>query len=367
MRGEVNVSRACLLPFVLLLASCGGGNGGSSGPHDGLVPGGAIVLSPANPAASPKDEDPCIILDSIGRFHLAWLSNRDGNDEIYVMHSSDGKSWSSPNRVTSNADSDWYPTLIQDSNRYHIVWMRQTATTRTVWYNSSPDGITWNSADEQPVTTGVSDDFVPYLIAVGGVFHVYFDSEVRSGDGTRGLFHVTSTGRDSLGTSTGWSAPSEIAPLNDVTESDQFPFVAARPTGGYLMTFIRHAGSTTAINGYLDATSDINYATSADGVAWMYGGVVMAEDGVTDTIPALYTAGREVTFTFLRGIGGQPHIIDYDFSLLGSWPTGLHDVTAANGVGGWSSRVTHTLKSNHYIRVWTGASDLRIYREVFTR
>jgi hypothetical protein len=45
----------------------------------------------------------------------------------------------------------------------------------------------------------------------------------------------------------------------------------------------------------------------------------------------------------------------------------LHDVTAANGVGGWSSRVTHTLKNNHYIRVWTGASDLRIYREVFTR
>jgi hypothetical protein len=45
----------------------------------------------------------------------------------------------------------------------------------------------------------------------------------------------------------------------------------------------------------------------------------------------------------------------------------LNDVTLVNGVGGWSSRVTRTLKNNHYIRVWTGASDLRIYREVFTR
>jgi hypothetical protein len=365
------MKRVCCLA-ILLLASCAGGDdggddGGSPGPHDGLTPGGALVLSPANPAASPKDEDPCIIMNQFGHFYVAWLSNRDGNDEIYVMRSSDGEFWSSPNRVTTNADSDWYPTILYDTNRYHIIWMRQAATTRTVWYNSSPDGITWNAANEQPVTTGVSDDFVPYMVVISGVFHVYFDSEMRSGDGTRGLFHVTSTGRDSVGVAAGWSAPVEITALNDVTESDQFPFVAPRPSGGYLMTFIRHAGSAMAINGYLDSTSDINYATSADGVAWTYGGAVMAEDGATDTIPALYTAGSTETFSFLRGISGQPYIIDYDFSLLGTWPTGWNNVTLANGVGGWSSRVTPTLKDDHYIRVWTGASDLRIYHEVFTR
>lgn len=363
--------RRAVLLSVLVLAACAGedDNGGSAaaGPHDGLTPAGAIVLSPANPAASPKDEDPCIILNPFGHFYLAWLSNRDGNDEIYVMRSSDGQFWSSPYRVTVNPDADWYPTIIYDTNRYHMIWMRQTASTRTVWYNSSPDGIIWLTANEQPVTTGVSDDFVPYMVVIGGVFHVYFDSEMRSGDATRGLFHVTSTGRDSIGVATGWSAPVEITALNDATESDQFPFVAPRPGGGYLMTFIRHAGSATAINGYLDPTSDINWATSADGTAWTYGGAMMAEDGATDTIPALYTAGTEETFSFMRGISGQPYIIDYDYSQLASWPTGWNNVTLANGVGGWSSRVTPTLKANTYIRVWTGAADLRIYHEVFTR
>lgn len=358
--------------LILVLAACGsegdgGDDSGDPGPHDGLSPGGAIVLSPTNPNASPKDEDPCIILNEFGHFYMAWLSNRDGNDEIYVMRSTEGEFWSSPNRVTINADADWYPTLVRDSNRYHMLWMRQTATTRTVWYNSSPDGITWLSADEQQVTTGVSDDFVPYFLVIGGVFHVYFDSEMRSGDGTRGLFHVTSTGRDSIGVATGWSAPAEIMALNHLTESDQFPFVAPRPTGGYLMTFIRHAGSATAINGYLDPTSDINWATSPDGVNWIYGGAVMAEDGATDTIPALYTAGSEETFSFMRGISGQPYILEYDFSDLANWPTGWNNVTLANGVGGWSCRTTPTLKSNTYIRVWTGGADLRIYHEVFTR
>ncbi|MBE7492015.1 MAG: hypothetical protein HS108_09720 [Planctomycetes bacterium] len=355
----------------LVAAGCAGDEKDKSnpapGPHDGLVAGAPVVLSPPNPNASPKDEDACIFMNHLGHFYVAWMSNRDGNDEIYVMRSSDGQFWSSPNRVTTSADADWYPTMLRHGGRYHMVWMRQTATTRTVWYNSSPDGITWNAANETPVTTGTQDDFVPHMIEIGGVLHVYFDSYARSGDGTRGLFHVQSTGYDMTGAVNGWTSPVEIASLNHATESDQLPYVIARPSGGYLMSFIRHTGSATAINGYLDPTSDINWATSSDGVTWTYGGAVMPEDGATDTIPALYIANGQETFSFMRGISAQPWIIDYDYSLVGSWPTGWVNVSLANGVNGWSSRVTPTLKTGTFLRVFVRASDLRLMLQVFTR
>lgn len=360
-----------MLPLAAVLAACAGGDdeGGDSAPgaHDGLVAGAPVILSPANPNASPKDEDACIFMNQFGHFYVAWMSNRDGNDEIYVMRSSDGQFWSSPNRVTTNADADWYPTLLHHNNRYHMVWMRQTATTRTLWYNSSPDGITWNAANETPVTTGTQDDFVPHMAAIGGTLHVYFDSFMRSGDGTRGLYHMQSTGFGLGGEVSGWTTPAELTALNHTTESDQFPYVMARPGGGYLMSFIRHAGSATAINGYLDPTSDINWATSGDGVTWTYGGAMMAEDGAVDTIPALYVANGQETFSFMRGISGQPYIIDYDYSLLGSWPTGWVNVSLANGVNGWSSRVTPTLKAGTFLRVFVRASDLRLMLQVFTR
>ncbi len=335
-------------------------------PKEKLAPGDPKVLSPANGAAAPHDEDASILLASDDRFYVAWLSNRDGNDDLYVMRSDDGLTWSAPSRVTTSLASDWYPTLVQGSSGlFHLVWMRQEAATRTVWYNSSPDGITWSPAAEVQVTKGTSDDFVPYAVEHAGKLLVYFDSLVRSGDATRSILLVQSTALAPSGAVTGWSAPLVLTSTNSAAESDQFPFVSRVPgTNALQMTWIRHTGNPGDINSYLDPTTDLMYANSLDGISWSTPIVVM-DDASVDTMPSIYPIATGQVLTWMRGVSNEPHVMELEFG--GTFPADAVDVTASNGIPGWSPRVTHTLEPGLHLRVWVGGADKRLYYQAFER
>jgi hypothetical protein len=348
-------------------ASDPAGGDGTGGPHDGLVPGDPVPLSPPNSASGGKDEDASILLATDGRFYVAWLSNRDGNDDLYVMRSDDGLAWSAPARVTTNLASDWYPTLLQDGGgRFHLTWMRQASTTRTVVYNSSADGLSWDPSSELAVTGGVSDDFVPHAIEHAGHIHVYFDSALRSSDGTRSLFLVQSTMRAADGSVTAWSAPVELTSANSSTESDQFAFVQRRAqSSDLLMVWLRHTASPDEFVGFLHPSADLYFATSADGVAWDTPAPVMAEDGAVDTMPAFYAVDLQERLLWMRGVSAAPHV--FEMPLGGSFPGDAVDVTLSNALPGWSPRVTPTLKRDTYLRVWVSAADTSLYSQVFER
>jgi hypothetical protein len=131
-----------------------------------------------------KDEDPKVIRARDGSLFVAWFSDRGGNADIYLAHTSDGAAWSAPIRVTSSPAGDFYPSLFQDNKgTFHLVWFRWTALfSGHIWYNTSPDGLTWSQNAERQVTFGTDvDDWAPTLTeAPNGTLLVYFVSTKRA-------------------------------------------------------------------------------------------------------------------------------------------------------------------------------------------
>jgi hypothetical protein len=381
VRSSRALSALAVLPF---LVRCGGeekkdGCEPEPTPHDELAPTGAMQLSPPNPLCDaapepcePKDEDPSLLATADGVFHVAWMSNRDGDDELYLTQSHDGASWSAPVRLTDDAEADWYPTLIEHQTataRFHLVWMRQHGApdyARHVYYNNSADGVTWDPAREVQVTSGLVDDFAPYLVAHGGELLVYFDNRAgRSMSGTRDLFLTRSTDGAS------WTAPEPLDTLNSTTEMDTLPFVAPRPFSTQLMAiWVRYRGDATDVGSYVDPSSDLWFATSEDGRSWatpLPMNPQTANDDHVDTIGSIYTAGEEV-FTWMAGVDNEPHVMEVPLSAVWNhtFEAGVVDVTGANGVPGWSPRAARTLQQGLYLRVWVSA-DKRVYSQLFSR
>lgn len=137
------------MPLLLLLLAAAA----SFGPP---LPSQASATSPlvAAEASSPiritpnpdNDEDPSVVLARDGRFHVAWSSRQDGQVDLFLRSSSDGRTWTDERRVTDDAGEDYYPSLIQSRNgRFHLAWFRlQREEGRTdIWYTRSADGRHW--------------------------------------------------------------------------------------------------------------------------------------------------------------------------------------------------------------------------------
>src|SRR5262249_32814693 len=54
-----------------------------------------------------NDEDPSVLLSSDGTLFVAWFSDRGGNSDIYVTSTSDGLTWATPSRVTTDSGGDF--------------------------------------------------------------------------------------------------------------------------------------------------------------------------------------------------------------------------------------------------------------------
>jgi hypothetical protein len=374
--------RTVYLVLFLALACDDGNSNGSSckNPHEALTAGEPKQLSPENThcvgstdtSCEAKDEDVTILLAEDHSFFVAWLSNRtDGNDDIYIVRSTDGITWSDPVRVTSSADADWFPTLVEfptARGRFHLSWMRQQISApfeRHIFFNSSEDGLTWDSANEVQVTTGAVDDFLPYLYVHNGNFHIYFDNLVgRSSSGTRDLFLSRSTDGGAT-----WEAPQELTTANSTTEMDSFPYVVQRPfSNSLMMLWIRYNASATGMAGYLDPSSDLVFATSDDGISWSPAFPVTTDnpDTTVDTIPSVYNTGDKEIFTWMQGVNNEPHLMEIPLTFPSTYPTGLIDLSAANSKTGYSPRVVKTLKDKTYIRTFVSA-DKKIFYQVFER
>src|SRR5262245_44130380 len=230
-----------LFVVAALLSACAN----DSAPKDAAPSGDAAALQPSDPQVltpptqGTHDEDPCLVRAHDGSFYLAWLSDRDGKDDIYVMRSPDGRGWETPVRVTTHPDPDFYPSLLQSSDgRFHLVWFRPMTASpfyRHVYANHSDDGLTWSLENEIAVTSGAADDWAPMMLqTAGGDLLVYFSSQVRGTSGTSDLYLSRST---DLGAS--WQPPMMLATVSDPAQMDLFPYVVERAAGYLAMVWVR--------------------------------------------------------------------------------------------------------------------------------
>lgn len=117
-----------------------------------------------------KDEDPTVILAHDGTFYVAWFSDQDGNNEIWLTSSTDGKKWVEPFKIISHPAEDLYPQLIQASNgTFFLSWFRIAfdddlqAYTFHVWFAKSADAINWEN-EQQLSEASSTFNWVPFIM-----------------------------------------------------------------------------------------------------------------------------------------------------------------------------------------------------------
>lgn len=86
-------------------------------------------------------------ISAIGpKVHVVWQDTRDGNDEIYYKHSTDGGTiWNSDTRLTNNIYVSEYPNVIGNGQNVHVVWTdNRINNLKKTYYKRSTDlGVSW--------------------------------------------------------------------------------------------------------------------------------------------------------------------------------------------------------------------------------
>ena len=75
---------------------------------------------------------------------LVWGDRRNGDYDIYWMHSSDhGASWGEEIRMSQDAAVSIYPAFARDDSNLHLVWLNASAD--IIYIHSSDDGSHWDT------------------------------------------------------------------------------------------------------------------------------------------------------------------------------------------------------------------------------
>ncbi len=219
-----------------------------------------ILSEPAKLTFDEKgDEDPSIIQADDGTFYMAWLSDRNGQTDIWIKQSTDNtlNNWSPPRIVITSPHEDWYPTLLQSKNGiFHLSWMRSHDGAIDVFYTNSKDAVTWRPARQ--LTNLPTEDWAPHMIEdSAGTLWIAWASGRNGND--KDIFIINSKNGGAS-----WSAP---VPIITHGFEDDFPYLLQKNDGTYLMVWSRYDGKDGTF--YLsNPKSEIMHATSGDGIAW---------------------------------------------------------------------------------------------------
>lgn len=319
-------------------------------PPDGplFVPGDKVLLSVENPGH--LDEDPSVILAKDGSLHVAWFSQRNGNPDIYVKRTQDGKAWTET-RVTQSPSADYYPSLIQDSaGRFHLTWFRWTAfQVGGIWHASSDDGVTW-SAEEPVTTTPNVDDWIPTIAeAKNGDLLVAFASSKRNPSALSQLYLAKKPAGQ-----TGWLAAVELSGLGSSSHDDVLPIIATTGPSLSLLWVRCQAGGPDPC---LVPTSNLFIATSTDGTLWSAPQQITNDspDEVVDTLPSLYPdLAGDWSLLWLSTRTGSVQASELPLANLGSYPAAAK---VLNAFEGYSPHAAPTPTPGVFLGVWVEDTD----------
>jgi len=336
-----------LLPL-LFLAACGGDDSTAPPPTPGRYePTAAKLLSAGSPT---KDEDLSVLLASDGSIVVAWFSDRGGNSDLYIARCTKGTTWSAPVRVTTSADGDFYPNLIQDANGvFRLTWFRWYALNRgSIWYNQSTDPLSWDTANEKPVTTTANvDDWVPTIAETPDSLRVFFVSEVRDSTNNTSDIYYASSASDSVA-----FGPARRFPHSVPFADDHLPFAAW--TGSRLdVVWMRYSGAPD--KPWEAASSELCYAFSNDGVSWS-SEFLITDFGPVHVFPAFYQRSNDdwrLIWTTTRS--GAPQVVEMPLLQVFNYPAAL--IVNNKVSAGYSHRVTRTPINGLYFGAWVQGPD----------
>jgi hypothetical protein len=116
--------------------------------------------------------------------HLAWMDNRDNNDEVYYKRSSDsGSSWGADTNLTFDSNGSYRPSLSASGLWVHLVWENEGG---DVYYKSSGyGGLYWTTGRRLAAGTGG----FPSIFSSGATAHAAW---VDARNGNQEIYYKTS-------------------------------------------------------------------------------------------------------------------------------------------------------------------------------
>lgn len=109
--------------------------------------------------------------------HVVWYDNRDGDNEIYYKRSLDnGTNWSENIRLTNNSSSSEYPSVAVSGSEIHVAWVDNRDGNQEIYFKRSLDnGANWS--DDVRLTNNTENSYSPSIgVSNSNVYIVWIDS-----------------------------------------------------------------------------------------------------------------------------------------------------------------------------------------------
>ncbi|HEY32008.1 MAG TPA: hypothetical protein G4O10_02745 [Dehalococcoidia bacterium] len=128
-----------------------------------------------------ESKHPKIVVQN-GNLHLVWRDNRDGSNEVYYKKSTDGgQNWSQDRRLTQNPGQSFWPVLAASDELVHLVWCDERDGNQSLYYMfSSDNGDTWSEEhvlSDCVLALGADVMAAHPIIATGQYIHVVYNDE----------------------------------------------------------------------------------------------------------------------------------------------------------------------------------------------
>jgi len=193
---------------------------------------------------------PAIAVDTSGRIHLVWESDKSGHFDIYYKKSTDGgATWTADKRLSWTTAVSMCPALWADSlANLHAVWYDDTPGNAEIYYTQSKDkGATWAAAKRLTWTTGLS--VTPVIAAdSSGRLHVVWRDD---SSGNAEIYYKKSSNRG-----TTWETNKRLTWTSGISE---VPAIGVDSSGYLHVVWVDNTPGNT----------EIYYKKSTDaGVTW---------------------------------------------------------------------------------------------------
>ena len=135
-----------------------------------------------------------VIALSGSNLHVVWTSCRDGNNEIYYKHSTDGGTiWGADVRLTNYLGNSSFADISVLDSVIHVVWYDNRDGTASIYYKRSTDGgVSWGSevaiksgsggANSASIAISGSDVYVTWADYRDGNLEIYYKHSTNAGD-----------------------------------------------------------------------------------------------------------------------------------------------------------------------------------------